>query len=207
MASVIRAPNHINFSKADLLNALSVEDAKSLYEAELKQYANVQDPSTGCISSTRSISAGYPVVQIPKRLWPPAFREITEEKGQYKVMVHQLAYRATGKKVPNYAAGIDIIHTCGNGKMNTKHEFSTTKPCINSAHLNTAGHRANMMAQRCQPIIRCKHCKLLTRQCNHEPNCHGGDGIENEFAQQEQRQIVKIIVVYDDDSEEVVECD
>lgn len=103
---------------ADLLNLISVEDCKELYENELKKYSRKASNSE-CIFSTRVTYVGeYPRLQIPKAKVPSKYLSLG--KGSWKVGVHQLAYRALGYILSPYEDNIDVTHTCGNGRKNSK---------------------------------------------------------------------------------------
>jgi hypothetical protein len=193
-----RSSHHLHFSKADLLNAMPVEEIRKLIQNELDKYAKPQDLITGCIPSTRWVNkkiGGYPVIQIPKKYWPHDFLNRTEAKGQYKVMVHQLAFRATGNLLPSYNEGFDITHTCGNGKVLPKKTSNPSRPCITKQHLSISLHHRNMEAQRCKPLVDCENCKLFTRRCDHEPACYGGDKQEKEYNLQKS-EVKEITVTY-----------
>lgn len=183
----IRAATHSNFSSADLLNDIPLKEIEEMYENEISNFAKQKNPQTGCIPSTRSIfkkKGGYPVIQIPKRLWPEKYKNITEEKGQYKVMVHQLSYRATGTKLPNYSDNIDIVHLCGNGKVLPNCDSDRNRPCIFKEHLEIAHHKLNMNAQNCKPIIKCRNCNLFTNICSHKPVCKAEETLETDYKKQ-----------------------
>lgn len=155
----------------ELLNALSITQAQQLYAIEISMYSK---SVAGCILSTRAKQhGGYPRVQLPRPFVPEEFidkeKSWNEQKGRFKVGVHQLAFRAAGHQVPDYSANCDLMHRCGKGKALIKND--PTRGCISQEHLAPGSHRENMAAQGCMVKATCEWCDLVTCVCTHTPRC------------------------------------
>jgi len=204
-----RLSNFTTFPKSVLLNSIPVSVANQLYQEELARHAGPQ-AENGCIPSNRETSRQkngnytYPMVQIPKAHWPEALSRECQKKGQYKVAVHQLAWRSSGHQVPDYESNQDIVHTCGRGKPKAGSTPREGRPCINRDRLAVGTHGANMAAQGCSSLVRCFHCCLLTRSCQHQPPCIAGKEEEEEFVRQGEKGIKEIVVFYSNGEEKRV---
>lgn len=148
-------------------------------------------------------------MQIPNGYWPSHLKEralslradSSEDsiKGQFKVMVHQLAFRSTGKLLPEYSDGVDIVHTCGNGRrksIRTRPQEAAGVPCIEPSHLAIASHKVNMEAQKCRSLVKCEHCGLLSRVCKHVPMCKAGRELEGQYESTCNEKVVEITIKY-----------
>ena len=98
-----------------LLDMIPAQVALGLYVDLLE--IRVPFGDKGCFKSEKhKLTIGhYPRIQIPNAIANAAGFE-SVPKGQLKVGLHQLAYRAKGLQLPDYEANVDIGHTCGNGK-------------------------------------------------------------------------------------------
>jgi hypothetical protein len=154
---------------ASLLNRIPPQVALDLFEKEPK------DQQGNCIVSCRSIPAReyYPRLQLPKNVVHQHCSDLVDQKlqwkqqkGRFKVMVHQLAFRSTGAQLPAYADNNDLCHVCGNGRKS-----DSSGPCINPVHLQIGEHKTNMNAQGCLGIVTCTTCTSDIPVCNHTPKC------------------------------------
>jgi hypothetical protein len=168
---------------SEKLNPIPVHIAKELLEKE--EFKPLNGDANACMISVREFK-DYPKIQIPKQIISQYIPGKNLNKGQMKVMLHQLAFRSTGNLIPNYESNIDIVHLCQNGR----------KGCFNPKHLSLSNHKDNMQSQGCKVFVVCQNCKLLTHSCSHQPKCI--DPSKN-LSYNSQKKIKKI--VFEDDSE------
>lgn len=152
-----------------------------LYTNEVEIRSKTDPVEQGCIFTTRSVDPriGYPRLQIPFRCVPEIYydRCNNSSKGQLKVFLHQLAYRATGRLLPSYECNEDVLHICGRGRL--KQDGLSVGSCFNKDHLAIGTHSMNMKAQNCIPITRCPcPCNHHFVTCTHEPRCLGTNSQE-----------------------------
>lgn len=167
-----RASPRAKLSSANLLNAMPADTCLELYKNEVLKRSTKTNGKSDCVFSTRAIDAkvGYPRLQIPFRLVPPIFRDRCNNslKGQLKVFLHQLSWRASGKDLPSYDSNNDLAHLCGKGRRSSDGSFGS---CFNMDHLALLPHKLNMDAQRCKPAVRCPCCSHVIILCDHQPRC------------------------------------
>jgi len=188
-----RAHPKANFYSYELLNAMSRETCQRLWAAEKRD--RVTEASNGCWLTTRALFPGsYAIIQIPIADVPALYADAP--KGQLKVAVHQLAWRAQGKLVPAYDKGEDLMHLCGNGKARSKDDRE--RGCVNPAHLAIGDHADNMSAQRCKPIVDCHWCCMPLKVCTHTPQCVGTAAEEHRLSNSPKP--TSVTITYDDGS-------
>jgi len=189
-----RKSSHIHLTSAEILNVLSVEDAQELLEGASKDVITTE---SDCVISTRyKFGAGhYPRIQIPLRI-ARKYDELGHlPKGQLKVGLHQLAFRADDRELPNYEEGYDIAHLCHNGRGKIV-KGSLTGGCFNRTHLAIQDHAQNMAAQHCTASVQCTYCHQWTLSCTHTPQC--------QTKTPKGEEVVRVTVEYADGSTKVI---
>lgn len=167
---------NVKLPSEELLNMMSQSICKKIYDHEVNTKSKICH-IRGCILSTRKIDPyiGYPRLQIPYEHVPPSLKYLCNDryKGRLKVFLHQLAWRALDKIVPQYEDNIDIVHLCGQGRYSSLFEQSLKSSicCFNMEHLSTSSHKENMNSQNCKPSVQCPNCLYNFSICNHEPRC------------------------------------
>lgn len=167
--------NTTKLAARSLLNSMTPEECKQLYDTEVLNRSR-PDKKRGCIMSTRAVgpkAGGYPRLQIPYHLVPPEFADKCNDgsKGQLKVFLHQLAWRATGHLLPSYESNHDLAHICGQGRRTSRQSGC----CFNKDHLAVVSHAINMRRCCCIPTAKCPNCLHTFSICPHTPpHCKGG---------------------------------
>jgi len=203
---------HTILSAATLLNALTKEDSLEIIQNQIND-GNARITEDGCILSRLKCRQGdYPRIKIPVKYKPrysPEIQKMFEtNSGATKVMLHQIAWRSRGELVPDYDDGIDLSHTCRRGqvrfegaKNESRNADTCNAGCFNKDCLELSSHKDNLLRSNCVSIQKCSYCQLYTNHCIHHPSCGSKDQISrSNLTTQEQKKIVKIVIIYEDGS-------
>lgn len=190
---------------ARILNALPVKKAREIYD----RLAEKSFPVNNCLFPVISLKDGeYPRFSLSKE----NTQELDDEElkglvlaklkgGKVRVPYHLLAWRASGKTLLAFEDHWDISHTCRRGQMATGEQGShlcskVQYGCFSMKCLEQVSHEENLDKGRCEPIICCPYCKLLFKNCKHEPICGTNRATEEALKKQGK---VKVVRVYFED--------
>jgi hypothetical protein len=136
----------------------------------------------------------YPRLSInketAKKIQNSEIRNKVLAQSKTRIPYHLIAWRASGQEVPNFEEGFDISHKCRKGQMRKPGEkgsfgcIENKFGCFSIDCLELSDHGSNLDRGKCLPIIECPFCKLLFKNCKHNPICGTSADVETSFAAQ-----------------------
>lgn len=204
-----KMPKHTDVVSATVLNAMTVEKARTIYDSLASKAVRVGS----CLFPSLLLQHGeYPRKTL--NLDDLEGIDVERKKGQkIRVSYHQIGWRAMGNKLPDYTASVDIGHLCRRGQMQipgpgTKKDKGSRNTadrqmgCFSMECLEQCLHRDNLDRGACDPIIQCEACAQYFSNCIHQKNGNQmcGSSRELEAGLEGQKTIEYITIKYTDGS-------
>jgi hypothetical protein len=194
-----RSVEHTKVPSSVILNDMPVAHAKTIYD---KLVANNAVKRGACVLANIKLRHGdyprYILNDTDKSKLSAMVRGMIEKAGgKCRVFYHQLAWRAAGNELPDFASNQDLSHICRRGQVQNPDDKKITIlaseigfGCFNIGCLEITGHSENLERGDCKSIMRCSHCRLYFTNCPHEPRCGASRDLENGLkAQKEIKQM------------------